>query len=256
MACLSTLLDKGTTPSLSSLSLCLFSYRIHLSDTCSSEKRKKTPPSSLFFSCRHVPLPLDPNQIICTSLRFLALMTSAFMWRRRSTCSFLISLEFLTTSIFSSSNSSRSLRFQTLRSSTDPFWRRFWLRSRRRQRRRRMALFRRLFYRKPPDRLLEISERVYGTSFFLSSDLELIWVSLEVFLINSSHFTSPFSVSAFADCFSDVDYLCEVDFDLFSSVLVRIYGSMLCLVVGELRSCGIEVVLVNVLGRRSLTLRI
>lgn len=25
-----------------------------------------------------------------------------------------------------------------------------------------MALFRRLFYRKPPDRLLEISERVYG----------------------------------------------------------------------------------------------
>lgn len=29
-----------------------------------------------------------------------------------------------------------------------------------------MALFRRLFYRKPPDRLLEISERVYGTSPF------------------------------------------------------------------------------------------
>lgn len=27
-----------------------------------------------------------------------------------------------------------------------------------------MALFRRLFYRKPPDRLLEISERVYGTN--------------------------------------------------------------------------------------------
>ncbi|KAG2407757.1 Formin-like protein [Vigna angularis] len=25
-----------------------------------------------------------------------------------------------------------------------------------------MALFRRFFYRKPPDRLLEISERVYG----------------------------------------------------------------------------------------------
>lgn len=27
-----------------------------------------------------------------------------------------------------------------------------------------MALFRRLFYRKPPDRLLEISERVYGNA--------------------------------------------------------------------------------------------
>jgi len=26
-----------------------------------------------------------------------------------------------------------------------------------------MALFRRLFYRKPPDRLLEIADRVYGT---------------------------------------------------------------------------------------------
>ncbi|TYH39975.1 hypothetical protein ES332_D12G214500v1 [Gossypium tomentosum] len=29
-----------------------------------------------------------------------------------------------------------------------------------------MALFRRLFYRKPPDRLLEISERVYGMFVF------------------------------------------------------------------------------------------
>lgn len=28
-----------------------------------------------------------------------------------------------------------------------------------------MALFRRLFYRKPPDRLLEITERVYGNRF-------------------------------------------------------------------------------------------
>ncbi|TYG60610.1 hypothetical protein ES288_D07G082000v1 [Gossypium darwinii] len=28
-----------------------------------------------------------------------------------------------------------------------------------------MALFRRFFYRKPPDRLLEISERVYGNLF-------------------------------------------------------------------------------------------
>jgi len=30
-----------------------------------------------------------------------------------------------------------------------------------------MALFRRFFYKKPPDRLLEISERVYGNHSFL-----------------------------------------------------------------------------------------
>jgi hypothetical protein len=32
-----------------------------------------------------------------------------------------------------------------------------------------MALFRRLFYRKPPDRLLEIADRVYGNPAILSS---------------------------------------------------------------------------------------
>jgi hypothetical protein len=41
-----------------------------------------------------------------------------------------------------------------------------WIRSPEKQRHQ-MALFRRFFYRKPPDRLLEISERVYGTFFFL-----------------------------------------------------------------------------------------
>lgn len=53
-----------------SLSLCLFCYLIRLSNTYSSEKRKKLSFVSLFFfSCRHVPLPLDPNQTISTSLR-------------------------------------------------------------------------------------------------------------------------------------------------------------------------------------------
>lgn len=32
-----------------------------------------------------------------------------------------------------------------------------------------MAMFRRLFYKKPPDHLLEISERVYGNIPFLTS---------------------------------------------------------------------------------------
>lgn len=46
-----------------------------------------------------------------------------------------------------------------------------WIRSEDKQRHH-MALFRRFFYRKPPDRLLEISERVYGTVFVIS-----IWCS-------------------------------------------------------------------------------
>ncbi|KAF7134492.1 hypothetical protein RHSIM_Rhsim08G0150800 [Rhododendron simsii] len=47
-----------------------------------------------------------------------------------------------------------------------------------------MALFRRFFYRKPPDRLLEISERVYGASNWggiaLSSELDLLTSHSEV----------------------------------------------------------------------------
>ncbi|CAH2073641.1 unnamed protein product, partial [Thlaspi arvense] len=45
-----------------------------------------------------------------------------------------------------------------------------WIRSEERQRHR-MALFRRFFYKKPPDRLLEISERVYVFDCCFSSDV-------------------------------------------------------------------------------------
>lgn len=60
-----------------------------------------------------------------------------------------------------------------------------------------MALFRKLFYRKPPDGLLEICERVYG-AFGL-----LVFVQICVFslgLLKSQCFLVEFSSLTFLKC--------------------------------------------------------
>lgn len=48
-----------------------------------------------------------------------------------------------------------------------------------------MALFRKLFFRKPPDGLLEISERVYGT---FQSFLAFIYLFIFLKLLSGVHF--------------------------------------------------------------------